>query len=48
MAVDPICKMSVDEKTARFRSSHDGKDYFFCSAGCKNSFDKNPGKYIGG
>ncbi len=46
MAKDPVCKMNVDEKTAKFKSSHGGKEYYFCCAACKTSFDKNPGKYV--
>jgi YHS domain-containing protein len=45
LITDPICKMDVDEHKAKFRSIHNGKDYCFCSAGCKATFDKNPEKY---
>ncbi|MCX6642622.1 MAG: YHS domain-containing protein, partial [Candidatus Bathyarchaeota archaeon] len=31
MAKDPICGMMVDEKTAKWTSVHDGKNYFFCN-----------------
>jgi YHS domain-containing protein len=37
--------MSVDEK-APLKSTHDGKNYVFCSASCKAKFDKNPGQYV--
>ena len=46
-AIDPVCQMTVETATAEYRSFHDGKAYYFCSAGCKVSFDKNPGKFIG-
>ncbi len=46
-AIDPVCQMTVETATAEYRSFHDGKTYHFCSAGCKVSFDKNPGKFIG-
>ena len=46
MAIDPICKMIVDEKTAKFKSIHKGKTYYFCAPGCKKTFDANPEKYI--
>ena len=46
MAVDPICKMSVDEKSAEFVSEVGGQKYYFCCAGCKKEFDKDPEKYI--
>jgi YHS domain-containing protein len=45
MAIDPVCKMKVDEKTAKFRSAYYGKTYYFCVPGCKKEFDKNPKKY---
>ncbi|MEM3420816.1 MAG: YHS domain-containing protein [Candidatus Hadarchaeum sp.] len=48
MARDPVCGMFVDEKKAKFKSSHEGKEYFFCSFGCKNNFDKNPDRYLKG
>jgi len=45
MAKDPVCGMMVDEKTAKFKSEHKGKTYYFCSQMCKTAFDKNPMKY---
>ncbi len=47
MAVDPICKMEVDEKTAKFKSEYKGKTYYFCAPGCKKEFEENPENYIG-
>ncbi|MCK9406351.1 MAG: YHS domain-containing protein [Methanothrix sp.] len=47
MAIDPICKMTVDEKTAKFKSEYKGKTYYFCAPGCKKAFDENPEKYLG-
>ncbi len=41
---DPICNMEANE-SSKFRSSHKGKEYYFCSLSCKQAFDKNPGKY---
>lgn len=46
-AIDPVCQMTVDSATTEYRSFHDGKAYYFCSAGCKVSFAKDPGKFIG-
>jgi YHS domain-containing protein len=45
MAIDPICKMEVDEKTAKFISVFKGKKYYFCAPGCKKKFDEHPEKY---
>ena len=44
--IDPVCGMSVDPEHAEYRSFQKGETYYFCSAGCKETFDKNPGKYI--
>ncbi len=46
LAIDPICKMTVDESTAQYFSEYKGKKYFFCAPGCKKLFDENPEKYI--
>lgn len=47
MAKDPVCGMEIDEKTAAGKSEYKGKTYYFCSTGCKKSFDKEPEKYVG-
>jgi YHS domain-containing protein len=46
MAIDPVCGMEVDEKTASWQSEYKGTTYYFCAPGCKASFDKNPEKYL--
>lgn len=43
--VDPVCGMSVDVASARFRTSHDGQTYYFCSAGCLARFTKEPAAF---
>jgi xanthine dehydrogenase accessory factor len=45
-ALDLVCGMTVEIAAAHFISEHNGKKYYFCSAGCKRSFDKEPQKYI--
>ena len=45
MEKDPVCGMTVDPKRAAGSSTHMAKTYYFCSAGCKATFDKNPAKY---
>lgn len=42
--VDPVCGMKVS-KDSPHRSSHVGRDYFFCSARCKKKFDSNPERF---
>ena len=46
MAVDPVCKMEVYEKTANSKSEYQGKTYYFCAEMCRNTFEENPQKYI--
>ncbi len=41
-AIDPICGMTVDIATAHYTSTRDGQTYYFCCAGCKQTFDAAP------
>ncbi len=45
-AKDPVCGMSVKISTAKYSSDYKGTKYYFCSEGCKTSFDKEPEKYL--
>jgi YHS domain-containing protein len=45
MAIDPVCKMQVDENKAAGKSEYNGKTYFFCAASCKTKFDRDPKQY---
>ena len=47
MVKDPVCGMSVDEKTAAYKSLQAGNVYYFCSSSCQAVFIKAPEKYIG-
>ena len=44
---DPVCHMDIDPATAAGKSEYKGQTYYFCSLGCKKSFDKEPEKYLG-
>ncbi len=47
MAIDPVCKMEIDEKAPKGgQSVYKGKTYYFCAPGCKKAFDKEPEKYL--
>jgi Cu+-exporting ATPase len=46
MTKDPVCGMSVDEKKAAGTTVVEGKTYYFCSTGCKATFEKDPAKYV--
>ena len=42
---DPVCRMQIDPTRAAGSSQHGGKTHYFCSAGCKAKFDKNPAEF---
>lgn len=46
MAVDPVCGMKIKKADAKDTYEYKGKTYYFCMAGCKEKFVKNPEKYI--
>ena len=46
MAIDPVCKMQVNEQKAAGKSDFEGKTYYFCAPVCKTKFDQNPQKYL--
>ena len=46
MAIDPVCKMEVEESKAAVTSEYKGKKYYFCAVGCKKAFDQDPEKYL--
>jgi len=37
--------MDVDEKKPGGKTEYRGQTYYFCSSGCKQSFDKDPQRY---
>ena len=43
---DPICGMSVEASTAKYKSEFQGNAFYFCCAGCKDKFEKQPEKYV--
>jgi Cu+-exporting ATPase len=43
---DPVCGMEVTYESAQARSQYEGQTYYFCSMGCKETFDKDPEHYI--
>ena len=46
MVIDPVCKMTIDEKKAAGKSEYNGQTYYFCAPICKTKFDANPQAYI--
>jgi xanthine dehydrogenase accessory factor len=45
--IDPVCGMTVDVADARFRAMHDGRTFYFCSAGCLAAFEEEPARFLG-
>ncbi|MGH7831621.1 MAG: YHS domain-containing protein, partial [Candidatus Binatia bacterium] len=46
MSIDPVCHMTVEEKTAAGSYDHRGRRYFFCSLRCLERFKQEPEKYL--
>jgi xanthine dehydrogenase accessory factor len=45
-ATDPVCGMAVDAGGSTYRSEYEGRSFYFCCASCKQTFDKQPEKYL--
>ena len=45
-ALDPVCKMIIEEDEAVATSEYKGVTYYFCARGCKVAFDRDPEKYL--
>lgn len=45
-AKDPVCGMDVDPSSATQKFEHQGTTYYFCSPGCRKSFEAEPQKYL--
>jgi P-type Cu+ transporter len=43
---DPVCGMSVDPHATPHRAEHNGRPYYFCSAGCRTKFVADPSRYV--
>ncbi len=46
MAIDPVCGMTVDEKSAAATRVHEGTTYYFCCARCGARFEADPAAYL--
>lgn len=46
MAMDLVCGMVVDEKSAPAKTSFQSVDYYFCAVYCREAFEKEPQKFI--
>jgi Cu+-exporting ATPase len=45
--VDPVCKMTIEDKDAVATSEYKGTTFYFCSGYCKEDFDRDPEQYAG-
>ena len=45
-ATDPVCGMTVRVQGAAHRGQHQGRDFFFCCAGCRERFLASPERYL--
>ncbi len=43
---DPVCGMTVKVSGAQHRAQYQGRDFFFCCAGCRERFLAAPEKYL--
>jgi len=43
---DPVCGMTVDPLTSMHTVVHQGKSFWFCSAGCEAEFSREPERYL--
>ncbi len=46
VAIDPVCGMKVDKRTAKHTLTHDGATYYFCSGACREKFAADPMHYL--
>ena len=47
-AIDPVCGMKVDPATTPHHARHEGQDYHFCSAKCRERFEMRPEIFLDG
>ena len=43
---DLVCGMWIDADASTPKVEHDGETYYFCSEGCRKSFEKRPELYV--
>ncbi|MFD1943733.1 heavy metal translocating P-type ATPase [Paradevosia shaoguanensis] len=43
---DPVCGMTVDMEKTAHKTVHEGREFGFCSAGCKAKFEASPETYL--
>src|SRR5262245_13021481 len=46
VAIDPVCGMTVGERTAAGSHDYNGVTYYFCGRGCLERFKSDPETYL--
>ncbi|MDL1890297.1 heavy metal translocating P-type ATPase [Nitrospirales bacterium NOB] len=46
MAIDPVCKMTVEPEQAAGQFTHAGTTYYFCATSCLEKFRADPDRYF--
>ena len=46
LAIDPVCKMSVDTEDEGPQASYGGRTYHFCGDECADLFRMSPESYV--
>ena len=45
---DPVCRMKLDERRIKESLVYKGRNYYFCSVGCRAEFQRHPEDYVQG
>ena len=45
MVTDPVCGMRIEAAEAKASLRYEGRDYHFCSVGCRVEFERHPEDY---
>jgi Cu+-exporting ATPase len=46
VSIDPVCGMSVEERSDALKTEIQGRAIYFCSEECKRTFEANPDHYL--
>lgn len=45
-AKDPVCGMIVNQTKTKYQADYQGRMFYFCCAGCKQTFEQSPQRYL--
>ncbi len=45
-AIDPVCGMTVNRLTAKYKTAWNGQDFVFCGPRCRQKFHAEPARYL--